>query len=442
MSITASTASQLITDHDHPWAETLRALSDLDFGAIVVRVDQVKETETSVRSTLSMLSPDETWLAMGGHFKEIFGRLSVIDHCSKALKILNGLDIRDGVHNANGLEFDDVTRLFTGRIIEMAPTDWADVLSAICRGEGQFVLKAASEFKPIRAFIHSRLQFGNSLQSLISLRAIDELSLPIDVVGRKSEPSSQMLPNEPQSPEAQSVGSEMQRLAMVGKISSHIIHEINNPVTVINGKAEKIQGLLDTLPAGDGRQKVNDSVIKILEMTDRINKIIRGMKNLTRNNASEPFVTANVTDLIRDVFDLVDVLASKHNVTVKESKFNKDLAMPMRRLRLSQMLVNLLSNGIDAVAASKDRWVEIQVDHDEDWVFLRVIDSGSGLPESVRPRLFVAYFSTKDAGQGNGIGLALSREIAREHGGDLYLDSAAANTCFVVKLPMKGTAPD
>ena len=114
----------------------------------------------------------------------------------------------------------------------------------------------------------------------------------------------------------------------------------------------------------------------------------------------------------------------------------------MRRLRLSQMLVNLLSNGIDAVADSKDRWVEIQVDHDEDWVFLRVIDSGSGIPESVRPRLFEAYFSTKDAGQGNGIGLALSREIAREHGGDLYLDSAAANTCFVVKLPMKGTAPD
>jgi signal transduction histidine kinase len=433
----SNTASQLAVQHNHPWAETLRALADLEVGAIVVRVDHLRETEAAVQNTLRAASQDESWLSMSGHFKEIFGRLSVIDHCSKTLDLLNGLDAINGDHVTASLEFDDVTRLFTGRIIEMSPSDWADVLAAICQGEGQFILKAASEFKPIRAFIHNRLHVGNSIQSLISLRPVED-SFPRS----DASPTQSQTVREPMQIVAEAVEPEMQRLAMVGKISSHIIHEINNPVTVINGKAEKIQWLLDSLPEGDGRKKLNESVVKILEMTDRINKIIRGMKNLTRNNAAEPFVSTKVIDLVRDVFDLVDVLAKKHNVLVREPVITGDLAIPMRRLRLSQLLVNLLSNGIDAVASCKERWVEIQVSNDDGWLYLRVGDSGSGVPESVRARLFEAYFSTKGAGQGNGIGLSLSRDIAREHGGDLYLDATAKNTCFVVKLPMKGLKPE
>jgi signal transduction histidine kinase len=236
---------------------------------------------------------------------------------------------------------------------------------------------------------------------------------------------------------------ESDRLSLVGRVSGHIIHEINNPVTVINGKAEKIQWLLGEVgktPMPELVAKLGDCAVKILKMTDRINKIIAGMKNMTRNAKDEGMASVCVADFVSEVHDLVEVIAKKQNVKVEVDQVSRELKVPAQRLRVSQVLVNLFSNAIDAVSASKDRWVKLSVTADDRWVYLKVIDSGSGLPPDVKDRLFESYFTTKGVGKGTGIGLTLSRQIAREHGGDLYLDDEISNTCFVVKLPLRPAA--
>jgi signal transduction histidine kinase len=230
---------------------------------------------------------------------------------------------------------------------------------------------------------------------------------------------------------------EINRLSAVGKIAAQVIHEINNPVTVINGKAEKIQWVLDGVPAGTARQDISDCAQKILGMTERIGRIIKGMKNLTRNVSGEPKVVCFPSDVVREALDLVEVVAKKSGVKLRHLGIDAPVKVPMQRLRLSQVLVNLAGNGIDAVKNRDERWVEIAFRSDETWAYFSVTDSGKGIPLEVKARLFETYFSTKGAGLGTGIGLSLARNIVKEHGGELYLDESSGNTAFVVKLPLK-----
>jgi C4-dicarboxylate-specific signal transduction histidine kinase len=230
---------------------------------------------------------------------------------------------------------------------------------------------------------------------------------------------------------------EINRLSAFGKIAAQVIHEINNPVTVINGKAEKIQWVLDGVPAGTARQDITDCAQKILGMTERIGRIIKGMKNLTRNVSGEPKVVCFPSDVVREALDLVEVVAKKSGVKLRHLGIDAAVKVPMQRLRLSQVLVNLAGNGIDAVKNTDERWVEIAFRSDDAWAYFSVTDSGKGIPPEVKARLFETYFSTKGSGLGTGIGLSLAQNIVQEHGGELYLDESSGNTAFVVKLPLK-----
>jgi signal transduction histidine kinase len=413
-----SIASQISTRANHPWSETLRAFSHLDLGAVVLRVDYAKELEETMKSPLPAVAGDDSRLAISGRCRSVIGGCVVVESDDKTRAMLQGTTVNAIATGGGALEFEDVTQLLTQRIMSMAPVDWTDIVRAIYRGEGQFFIKSGSDLTPIRAVVHGRLLAADGLYSLISLQMQKDVEKGYSAA------------------ESKTAGSEVNRLAMVGKLSSHILHEINNPVTVISGKAEKIQSLVESLPISEGRQKIHDTMIKIIEMTERIHKIIRSMKNLTRANESEPCLETKVSDLVNEVYDLVDLIAKKNRVVLRRPRIDADFEIPMRRLRLSQLMVNLMSNSIDAIATGDERWVEVKASKDDRWAYIHVTDSGHGVPEHFRSRLFETFFSTKGAGQGTGIGLSLSRDIAREHGGDIYLDESSGRTCFVVKLPL------
>jgi signal transduction histidine kinase len=247
----------------------------------------------------------------------------------------------------------------------------------------------------------------------------------------------QVSPRSVPTPSERSAQEEMGRLVSVGRISAQVIHEINNPVTVINGKAEKIQWLVEKPQSQETKAEILDATVKILNMTDRIGKIIKSMKNLTRNAHSEVKAPTAPADLIKEVMDLVEVVAKKNGVKLKFSDSSSNVKIPMQRLRLSQVVVNLANNSIDAVSNLDERWVEFSFTNDSEWVHFHITDSGKGIPSEVKGRLFENYFSTKGAGLGTGIGLPLARSIAREQGGDLYLDESCPNTRFVLKLPLR-----
>ena len=98
---------------------------------------------------------------------------------------------------------------------------------------------------------------------------------------------------------------------------------------------------------------------------------------------------------------------------------------------------NLIGNALDAMADDPAPRLRIDAAVHDGALELRVLDHGAGLPEGVRERLFEPFFSTKEAGAGLGLGLATSRDIAREAGGELWADNHPdGGACFTLRLPL------
>jgi signal transduction histidine kinase len=106
---------------------------------------------------------------------------------------------------------------------------------------------------------------------------------------------------------------------------------------------------------------------------------------------------------------------------------------------ISQVVINLINNAIDEL--KKDEYqnppktISISSEEEKSFVVLRIQDSGKGIPADVRERMFTPFFTTKEVGQGTGIGLSISLGLVKELKGELFLDPEPLPTVFVFKLP-------
>jgi C4-dicarboxylate-specific signal transduction histidine kinase len=108
--------------------------------------------------------------------------------------------------------------------------------------------------------------------------------------------------------------------------------------------------------------------------------------------------------------------------------------------QISQVLLNLLTNALDAIAALPEdqRWVRIEFNEPEYNRFaVAVVDGGRGIPENVAKDIMQPFFTTKETGKGTGLGLSISKGIVENHGGTLHLDQLHENTRFVLELPIR-----
>lgn len=235
-------------------------------------------------------------------------------------------------------------------------------------------------------------------------------------------------------------GDEVSRLEMVGKIASHAIQEVKEPLEVIKSKADKVKWLLrvgtdQSLPLKK-EAAVDDHLGKILAMADRITRVVEGMNNLSNHNAIENKTDVNLNELVEEVYELVASAAKKTGVHIEVTKPSEQISVRIQRLRFSQVLVNLMLNGCEAISHSPEKWVKLNVVTDSEWIYILVSDSGPALTPALKMRLFEPFFTTKKRDQIKTIGLNLSRKIAREHGGDLYLDESSPHTRLVLELPL------
>ena len=100
-------------------------------------------------------------------------------------------------------------------------------------------------------------------------------------------------------------------------------------------------------------------------------------------------------------------------------------------------MVNLLNNAADAVSFLDEKWVKIEIQEMNGKIEILVTDSGQGIPEEIREKILEPFFTTKEIGEGTGIGLSISQNIIRNHSGSLSVNSDCKNTQFIIKLPKK-----
>lgn len=223
------------------------------------------------------------------------------------------------------------------------------------------------------------------------------------------------------------------RLASLGEMAGGIAHEINNPIAVIRSQAEYI---LNSLNRNPQFEKVNiiQGMDRIIATSDRISRIIKGLKTLSRDGGSDPFQLNMLGPIIQDTLSICEERLKEKSIRF-ESFIEDDLQIYCRSVEISQVILNLISNSIDAVEHLSDPWIKLSAKEVGTNVIITLCDSGDGIPEHIAEKITMPFYTTKDVGKGSGLGLSISKRIIEKHNGEFYLDRTSPNTAFVIKIP-------
>ncbi|MDD4973302.1 MAG: PAS domain-containing sensor histidine kinase [Bacteriovorax sp.] len=224
-------------------------------------------------------------------------------------------------------------------------------------------------------------------------------------------------------------------LATIGEISGFIAHEINNPLTAISLATNSIELSLNSkLPDLEKIKNLNSKIIKV---SKRISRIVSSLRNLSRDEAHFEMQFHKPSEIVEDVLLIIEDIAKSEEIKlVIDSEIGNDLLIRCHKTQISQVLINLIKNACDAVQPLEKKEVKLTIKSDKEALEIRVLDTGTKIPDEVASCLFTPLFTTKKAGKGTGLGLTISAKIIEAHDGKLYLDNECDQTCFVVIIPL------
>jgi len=218
------------------------------------------------------------------------------------------------------------------------------------------------------------------------------------------------------------------RLAILGQVAAGVAHEINQPVATIRAYADNARTFLDrgqTAPAGENLEN-------IATLTERIGAITEELKTFARKGrgSAEP---TGLKDVIEGAVMLLRSRFAGRMDTLDIDLPPADLQVMGNRIRLEQVLINLLQNALEAVAPKADLGrVEVRTSVDAETVTLTVADNGPGISPEIRKGLFTPFNTSKE--KGLGLGLVISKDIVGDYGGRMEVDSDDKGTRFIVHL--------
>jgi C4-dicarboxylate-specific signal transduction histidine kinase len=227
---------------------------------------------------------------------------------------------------------------------------------------------------------------------------------------------------------------ESARLSTIGEMAAGIAHEVNNPLSIIAGSVHMIT---EDLQAGNlDSQTAEQSLKRINNMIRRISTIVKGLRRISRNGEeSEPFATYSLNEILAETISLSENKFKETGVKLHYLPPTGEINLECQSVSLSQVILNLLSNAIDAVQNSIDPWVELDIADQGIRLKIQVTDSGSGISPELEQKIMKPFFTTKVVGKGTGLGLSIVQRIIEELGGKIYIDHECKNTRFVIDLP-------
>ena len=221
-----------------------------------------------------------------------------------------------------------------------------------------------------------------------------------------------------------------EKLSQLGEMVASIIHEVNNPLTMIRMQGQRLERLVEK---GE-MDKILKASEKIVATSDRITQIIRGVKSFVRQGDQDPKQIVALKDIVDDAKAICDGKLLENKVSM-ELLDSDDVQVNINVTQMFQVIVNLITNGVDAVEDLDEKWLKLGWEVGDDKVILRFQDSGRGIPEEVQKGMWDSFFTTKGIGKGTGPGLSLCAKIIEDHGGKIFVDNNQPNTTFVIELP-------
>lgn len=228
---------------------------------------------------------------------------------------------------------------------------------------------------------------------------------------------------------------EHEKLASLGEFTAGIAHELGNPIAAIQGRAEM---LLEKSESQDSELAAFSAKTArtMLDITQRMTSILRGMLTMARDGSNDPFQMASVNKILHDTIEFGRQKLQRKKIEIVVEDSPTEYYILCRETQITQILVNLINNAADAIQDLPEKWIHISTSLAPTHLSILVTDSGSGIPEEVREKIFTKFFTTKDIGKGTGLGLHISRSIAHDHGGDLLIDTNHPHTRFEIRLPL------
>ena len=228
------------------------------------------------------------------------------------------------------------------------------------------------------------------------------------------------------------ISVENSKLATLGEMSAGVAHEINNPLSVIIGKMDLMIHKLSTgTVSSDDMLK---DLYKVKKESERIAKIIKGLKAFSRNGENDLSENIKIENMIEDVLDFLREKFKIHNVSLRLD-IDSALWVNCRSTQIEQVLLNLLSNSYDAIVNTPGPWILIVVKSNGQTAEISVTDSGKGIAPEIVSKIMQPFYTTKEVGKGTGLGLSISLGIIKSHHGEFYYDQNSKNTRFVIQLP-------
>jgi signal transduction histidine kinase len=217
-----------------------------------------------------------------------------------------------------------------------------------------------------------------------------------------------------------------ERIATIGRLSTSIAHDLRNPLAAIYGGSEM---LVDgDLPP----QQVKRLALNIYRASRRIQELLQDLVNISRGKTKVTEI-CRLHDVISAAYEAVAPTAESQAVSIK-MEVPGSLEVPLERARMERVFLNLFSNALEAMPSGGE--IHVSAAEASGAVLIRVEDTGPGIAEEIRARLFQPFVS---AGKKNGLGLglALARQTVLDHGGDLWIDPVpGAGACFCLRLAL------
>lgn len=219
------------------------------------------------------------------------------------------------------------------------------------------------------------------------------------------------------------------KMSTIGEIATGIAHEINNPLTIINGHVDKMSKNLDE---EFDRDLFVKSISKIKKAVQRSKNIVDSLGTFAKNTAQEKSEKVDANTIINESLALAKTKIHSSSIKLEVSKIENAVYVDVNLIDMSQVLLNLLLNAFDAVCDLDHPWIKINVYSYNDSVFIRVTDSGQGIEQKVVEQMMDPFFSTK---VGTGLGLSTSKNIVEKYKGTLKYVPLDGHTSFIVELP-------
>ena len=227
---------------------------------------------------------------------------------------------------------------------------------------------------------------------------------------------------------------QVEKMSALGTMAAGVAHELLNPMM---GMLNFAQYCLKHTSEGDPRYPVLQDIER---ETRRCADIVRDITTFSRmgKQVGDGYQKESFVTIIGRVIKLLSYRIEKEHVSLTHHVAEGTPKIWMEENGMQQVLLNLISNALDALAESQKKEIHVEVHREGDFVQLTVVDSGCGLGPENLEKIYDPFFTTKPVGKGTGLGLSTSRSIINSHGGSITCESElGVGTTFKILLPVE-----